>query len=98
MTELVDWGTPAFAAGLEEDDVILTADGKPFDSFKSRKPGETVLLSVKRPTGRTASLKLVLGEDPLLKRVPIESAGGKLSPGQKAFRNSWLGSKVPSTR
>ena len=98
VTELVNWGTPAFAAGLEEDDIILTADGKPFDSFKSRKPGETILLSVKRPTGRTVSLKLVLGEDPALEAIPVESGGGTLSPEQKAFRNSWLGSKVPSTR
>ena len=64
VAELVDWGTPAFVAGLEEDDVILSVEGKPFDGFKSRKPGETVVLTVKRPTGKSVSLKLTLGEDP----------------------------------
>jgi len=94
VAELVDWGTPAFLAGLEEDDVILSADGKPFDAFKSRKPGETVVLSVKRPTGKTVSLRLTLGEDPTLEAVPIERSGGTLRPEQKTFRDSWLGSRV----
>ena len=98
VAELVDWGTPAFSAGLEENDVILSADGKPFDAFKSRKPGETVVLSVKRPTGKTVSLKLTLAEDPALEALPVERAGGTLRPEQKSFRDSWLGSKVSSAR
>jgi len=94
VAELVDWGTPAFVAGLEEDDVILAVDGKPYDAFKARKPGESVVLAVKRPTGKTVSLKLVLGEDPTLEAIPVESAGRTLLPEQKAFRDGWLGSKV----
>ncbi len=66
VTDLVAWGTPAFNAGLEEGDVIVTVDGKPYESFKSRKPGEKVALDVKRPTGKTASLTMILGEDPAL--------------------------------
>ncbi len=98
VAELVDWGTPAFLAGLEEDDVILSTDGKPFDEFKSRKPGETVLLTVKRPTGKTVSLKLTLGEDPTFEAVPVERTGGSLRPEQKAFRDSWLRSRVAPAR
>jgi len=98
VAELVDWGTPAFVAGLEEDDVILSVAGKPFDGFKSRKPGETVVLAVKRPTGKSVSLKLTLGEDPALEAVPVEGTGGILRPEQKAFRDSWLGSKAAAAR
>jgi predicted metalloprotease with PDZ domain len=98
VAELVDWGTPAFVAGLEEDDVILSVAGKPFDGFKSRKPGETVVLAVKRPTGKSVSLKLTLGEDPALEAVPVERTGGTLRPEQKAFRDSWLGSKAAAAR
>lgn len=93
VTELVDWGTPAFAAGLEEGDTILTADGKPFESFATRKPGDRVALQVRRPTGKTVSLMLTLAEDPALEAVPVENAGGTLTAAQKAFRDSWLGSK-----
>ena len=94
VAELVGWGTPAFEAGLEEGDVIAAVDGKPFDGFKSRKPGERVVLAVTRPTGRTAALSLTLGEDPALEALPIERAGGTLTSGHKAFRESWLGSKA----
>jgi predicted metalloprotease with PDZ domain len=94
VTQLVPWGTPAFQAGLEAGDVIASADGRPFDGFKSRKPGEKTVLAVKRPTGKTVSLTLVLGEDSALEAVPIEAAGGTLTSEHRAFRESWLGSKV----
>jgi predicted metalloprotease with PDZ domain len=91
---LVDWGTPAFVAGLEQGDTILTSDGKPYaEALKDRKPGEKLTLEVKRPTGKTVTLSLTLGEDPSLEAVPVEAAGGTLTAEQKAFRDSWLGSK-----
>lgn len=93
VIELVAWGTPAFDAGLEQGDSITLADGKPYETFKGRKPGETIALAIKRPTGKTATLTLTLAEDPALDAVPIETAGGSLTPEQKAFRESWLGAK-----
>jgi predicted metalloprotease with PDZ domain len=94
VTSLVPWDTPAFNAGLEEGDVIGTVDGKPYESFKARKPGDKVVLEVKRPTGKAASLTMVLGEDPALDALPVETTGGTLTPEQKAFRDSWLGAKA----
>jgi predicted metalloprotease with PDZ domain len=94
VTELVDWGTPAFNAGLEGGDVITSVDGKPFEPFKSRKPGDKVTLEVKRPTGKVVTLTMILAEDPALDALPIETTGGALTAEQKAFRDSWLGSKV----
>jgi predicted metalloprotease with PDZ domain len=94
VAELVAWGTPAFDAGLEEGDVIASVDGKPFDGFKARKPGDRVVLAVSRPTGKKVSLTMTLGEDPGLEAVPSERAGGTLTSEQKAFRENWLGSKA----
>ena len=94
VAELVAWGTPAFHAGLEEGDAITSVDGKPFNGFTSRKPGQRVVLAVTRPTGKTASLTMTLGEDPALEALPIERAGGTLTSAHTAFRESWLGSKA----
>jgi predicted metalloprotease with PDZ domain len=98
VTQLVAWGTPAFNAGLEEGDTITSVDGKPFEAFRSRKPGEKVSLEVTRPTGRTASLTLTFGDDPALEAVLVESTGGTVTADQRAFRDSWLGSKVAAGR
>jgi predicted metalloprotease with PDZ domain len=92
VTELVAWGTPAFSAGLEEGDVITSVGGKPFQPVTSRKPGETLALTVRRPTGKTVSLSLTLADDPSLEAVPVESTGGALTADHKAFRQQWLGS------
>jgi predicted metalloprotease with PDZ domain len=94
VSALVDWGTPAFVAGLEQGDTILSVDGKSYaDAMRDRKPGEKLTLEVKRPTGKTATLSLTLGEDPALEAVPVEAAGGTLTAEQKAFRDRWLGAK-----
>lgn len=94
VMQLVPWGTPAFAAGLEQGDVITTVEGKPFESLKGRKPGEKLSVQVRRPTGQVSTLTLTLVEDPALEAVAVEDSGGTLSAAQKAFRESWLGSKA----
>ena len=93
VTALVDWGTPAFEAGLEEGDQIVSADGQPYAGFKGKKPGDRIRLEVQRPTGKTVTLTIGLREDPALEAVPIEAAGGKPTAEHKAFRESWLGAK-----
>jgi predicted metalloprotease with PDZ domain len=92
---LVPWGSPAFEAGLEQGDTIVSVDGKPFSAaiMKEWKPGATVALDVRRVDGRTAALRLTLDEDPRLVAVPAESANGTLTAEQKAFRQAWLGSR-----
>jgi predicted metalloprotease with PDZ domain len=99
VTQLVAWGTPAFEAGLEQDAVIRSIDGRPASQIgevlKARKPGDRVAIAFTRRSGDHATGTLVLGEDPALALVPVErSGGGALTAGQKAFRAAWLGSKA----
>ena len=93
-------GTPAYDAGLEQDDEITEVDGRPVSSLQqvndvigSHKPGETVTVAFKRRSGAAQSSKIVLKEDPSLDAVLVEDAGGTLTPQQKAFRDAWLGSQ-----
>lgn len=95
---LVPFGSPAFDAGLDERDIIMAVGGEAFTTLaaalKTRKPGEQVPVTFRRPSGEVVTATLTLGEDPALQAVTIESTGGTLSPAQKAFRHAWLGSKV----
>lgn len=92
---LVPWGSPAFEAGLEHGDIIVSMDGAAYsaDAFAARRPGDRVRLTVRRIDGRTVPLELRIGEDPDLEAVPVESAGGTPTPAQRAFREAWLGSR-----
>ena len=92
-------GTPAYEAGLEQNDVIAEIGGQPVASIEqfdeqlaARKPGDRIAVSVKRGT-RTIPLTIVLREDPDLEAVLIEDAGGAPTAAQKAFRDAWLGSQ-----
>jgi predicted metalloprotease with PDZ domain len=92
---LVPWGTPAFDAGLEHEDVITAIDGKPFSAalLKNRKPGDTVTLEIKHRGGVPGKGTLKFGVDPSQQAVLNESTGKPLSAEQKAFREAWLGSQ-----
>jgi predicted metalloprotease with PDZ domain len=95
---LVPFGTPAFAAGLEQGDIITSVGGTAFTNLaaalKDRKPGDQLAIEFRRPTGMVVTSTLRLAEDPALQAVTIESTGETLTPEQKAFRESWVGSKV----
>ena len=95
---LVAFGTPAFSAGIEEGDVITSVGGTAFttlaDALKDRKPGDQLEIQFRRPSGEVITSTIVLADDPSLMAATIESTGGSLTPGQKAFREAWLGSKA----
>jgi predicted metalloprotease with PDZ domain len=96
---LVEWGTPAFKAGIEQGDVITAVDGQPFSggiakALAPRKPGDRVTIEFRRPTGAAVKTTMALGEDPSLAAVAVESSGGTLTAAQKAFRDAWLGPRV----
>jgi predicted metalloprotease with PDZ domain len=95
---LVAFGTPAFAAGLEQGDVITSIDGTAFTSLqaalKDHKPGDELAVEFRRPSGVVVKATVTLAEDPALRAVTIESTGGTLTPEQMAFRDSWVGAKV----
>jgi predicted metalloprotease with PDZ domain len=95
---LVAFGTPAFAAGIDEEDVITSVDETAFTTLaaalKDKKPGEQIAIEFRRASGEVVKSTLTLAEDPGLTAATIESTGGTLTPEMKAFRESWAGSKA----
>jgi predicted metalloprotease with PDZ domain len=96
---LVEPGTPAYAAGLEEDDSITAMDGKSITSWQqiqeriaAHKVGDRVTIAFTRRSG-PATTTVELREDPTLEAVMLEDTGVTPSADQLAFRSSWLGSQ-----
>ena len=92
--------SPAYAAGLDLGDEIRQLDGDRIrssrdvaDVVRRRKPGDTIALVFVDRTGVAKTTKLTLGENQSLEVVPIESAGGSLTPAQRTFRERWLNSR-----
>ncbi len=95
----VAFGTPAYEAGLEYGDVITTIDGQPatvetFAAMSRKRPSETATLGLRRRGGQTATTTVTLKPNPALTVIDVETAGAAMTPGQKAFREAWLGTKV----
>ena len=93
-------GTPAYDAGLEQDDQITEVEGKAISTFQhlqeaiaARKPGDRLKISLKRRSGAATTATITLREDPALETVLLEDTGATPTPAQKAFRHAWLGSK-----
>jgi predicted metalloprotease with PDZ domain len=92
------FGTPAFQAGLDRDDIIVSIGGSRTATsaeveraIAARKPGDSLQVVYDRRGERiTSVLKLV--EDPTLELVPAEEAGQTLTDAQRRFRESWLSS------
>ncbi len=99
VPSLVSWGTPAFKAGMEEGDVIASADGKAIATIedwqtavRSHQPGDSMSLEVNRH-GTAVKTTITVGEDPTMEVVTVESTGATLSADQKTMREAWLGSR-----
>ena len=93
-------GSPAYNAGLDLDDAILSMAGSslaaPEDIVKAltgHRAGEKVEIVFAR-RGQQVRSFATLGDTTELEIVPIESTGVSLSLEQKQFRDAWLGSKV----
>lgn len=93
-------GTPAYAAGLDIGDVLLSIDGVEIKDQKGYaelinkyQPGTSVtVLYTHRDIQKSTTLKLT--ENPYLKIVPLESTGVALSPAMASFRNNWLDTQI----
>jgi len=92
--------TPVYKAGLDAGDVIVKADGKDISDAASinavvadKKPGDPIAIVYNNRSGQHTAV-LTVGESPALEIVTFEKAGLNLSADQKAFRSSWLSSKV----
>lgn len=96
---LVNWGTPAFKAGIEEGDLITSADGKPITAMddwqmavRAHKPGESMAVELNRH-GTVVKTSIAIAEDPTVEVVTLESTGAALTTDQQMMRDAWLGSK-----
>ena len=94
----VPFGSPAYNAGLERDDVIVSVGGAPASSavdvdraIRSGKPGQPLpIVFTRRGERVTATLQLVA--DPRQDLLPAEQAGATLTADQRRFREAWLSS------
>ena len=100
MTDTVLFGSPAYQAGLERDDVILAIAGMDVTSaadvdraIGARKPGDQIPLVFERRGQRVTGM-LRLAEDPRVEIMRAEDVGQALTQEQRRFRNAWLGSAV----
>lgn len=91
--------TPAYAAGLDRDDELLSFEGAAItgpsrleELVQRRRPGDRVRMSIRR-RGVTQDFTLTVGDDPRLQLVPVERTGRQPSPAEREFRQRWLGSK-----
>ena len=98
IAALVPANSPAYAAGLEQDDELRQLDGVPLTSFSDlsnvlarHKPGDRLSVAYVDRTGLEKTATVVVAEDPHLEVVPNESEGIALSPAQRLFRERWLG-------
>jgi predicted metalloprotease with PDZ domain len=101
ITDSVPFGSPAYVAGLERDDLIRSVGGVSVDSpddfqgvLRQRKPGEAVEVVFER-RGRNVTSTLRLVEDPRIEIVPGEDAGQAVTEAQRRFRHAWLSSRAP---
>jgi predicted metalloprotease with PDZ domain len=90
--------SPAYKAGLDVDDEVRLMDGVRVTTaddvtavMRRHKPGDTVSVDFADRSGAARAAKVIFAEDPRMEVLPIESAGGTLTPAQRAFRRSWLG-------
>jgi len=92
-------GTPAYDAGLDQDDEILSLDGEVLataervsEILRRHKPGDRIRVVVRR-RGFSEQLSITAKEDPSLEIVPAETSGRPLSPAEASFRAAWLTSQ-----
>jgi predicted metalloprotease with PDZ domain len=96
ITAAVPFGSPAYKAGIDRDDVIVSFAGSRVSSatdidraLASRKPGESVAAVIDR-RGQQVAVTIGLVEESRLEIVAAEQAGQTLTPAQTRFREAWL--------
>jgi predicted metalloprotease with PDZ domain len=91
-------GSPAWSAGIDEDDVIERLDGLEMtggdvlgEVLGRHAPGDRVTVHLRRRSG-PETVTLTLGADPTLELV--EQPPRQRGPAQSARREAWLGSRA----
>jgi predicted metalloprotease with PDZ domain len=96
------FGSPAYQAGLDRDDVITAIGGKPVTSsgqvesaIRAARPGDALAVTyLHRASGQRLMTTIRVIADPQLEVVPREQAGQSLTPAQRQFRDAWLRSRA----
>lgn len=95
IAALVAPGSPAYVAGLEQDDAITSLDGKAVSSAQeiqqivsAHKPGDRIAVAFTRRTGPSTAT-ITLGEDPTIEFEIDTNA----TPEQVKMREAWLSSR-----
>jgi predicted metalloprotease with PDZ domain len=102
VTESTLFGSPAYQAGLDRDDVITAVGGKPVTSadqvegaIRAARPGDGLSVTyLHRGGGQRLMATIRVIADPQLDVVPAEQAGQPLTPAQRQFRDAWLRSRA----
>ena len=103
IVNVVPVGSPAYAAGLERGDTIVSIGGtRPAGAgdidrlVRGRRPGDALPIAFDRRGQQiTATVRIVA--DPRQELVPAEQVGLALSPSQRRFREQWLSSQTRNT-
>jgi predicted metalloprotease with PDZ domain len=97
------FGSPAYAAGVDRDDVILSLGGVAVSdvggllaAVATHKPGDRVAVTFDRRGERHTST-INVTEDPRRELLTVEDAGMPLTDAQRRFRTSWLSSQTRNT-
>jgi predicted metalloprotease with PDZ domain len=97
------FGSPAYEAGLERDDVIVAVDAavatraEDVDAaIRAARPGASLAVTYLRRNQRVTSMIRVVA-DPRVEVVPAERAGQTLTDAQRRFRDAWLRSEAGNT-
>jgi predicted metalloprotease with PDZ domain len=90
--------TPAYAAGLDQDDELMSLDGEAIgdptrveEILRRHAPGDKLRVTLRR-RGVGEELVITAREDPTLELVPAE-ASRPLTQSERTLRDDWLGSK-----
>jgi predicted metalloprotease with PDZ domain len=96
----VPFDSPAFEAGLEREDRMLSIGGAAVttestvrEAIARRKPGDEVPIVFERRGGERVTARLKLVADPRVEIVTVEETGKMPSSAQRTFRRAWLGSE-----
>jgi predicted metalloprotease with PDZ domain len=94
----VPFGSPAYLAGLDRDDVIVLVGDTPVRdatgfqrALSSLKPGQRTSMTFMR-NGQRTTATVTVDEDPRRELVPVERTGTALTEAQRQFRDAWLSS------
>jgi predicted metalloprotease with PDZ domain len=92
-------GTPAYDAGLEAGDAVVSVNGKAVAvagdldaAVGASKPGDKLAVTIDGRAGRR-DVTITVAENPAVEVVLFEQAGRTASAEQMAFRKNWISSK-----